>query len=78
MHIPITIPESLAIKIQSLETGKKLWDTLCEKHKNRALTVVVDLQNRLYGLKYGDNLNVKVHIQSLNMMYQHLKGMGKK
>ena len=76
-QILTTIPESLAIKIQALDTGKKLWDALCEKHKNRALTVVVDLQCRLYALNCLNNLNVKVHIQSLNTMYQQLKGMGK-
>ena len=43
-QILTTIPESLAIKIQALDTGKKLWDALCEKHENRALTVVVDLR----------------------------------
>ena len=42
-QILITIPESPAIKIQVLDTGKKLWDALCEKHENRALTIVVDL-----------------------------------
>ena len=76
-HILTTIPESLAVKIQALDTSKKLWDAPCEKHKKRALTVVVDLQRRLYVLKCLDNLNVKVHIQSLNAMYQQLKGMGK-
>ena len=47
-----------------------------KKHKNRALTVVVDLRCRLYALKCLDDLNVKVHIQSLSTMYQQLKGMG--
>ena len=75
-QILTTIPESSAIEIQTLDTGKKLWDALCEKHKNRALTVVVDLRCRLYVLKCLDNSNVKVHIQSLNTMYQQLKGMG--
>ena len=43
----LTIPESIAIEIQALDTGKKLWDALCEKYENRALTVVVDLRCRL-------------------------------
>ena len=59
-----------------MDTGKKLWDALCEKHKKRALTVVVDLQHRLYALKCLDDLNVKVHIQLLNAMYQQLKEIG--
>ena len=75
-QILTTIPESLAIEIQALDTGKKLWDALCEKHKKRALTVVVELQCRLYVLKCVNGLNVKVHIQLLNAMYQQLKGMG--
>ena len=58
-------------------TYKNLWDTLCEKHENRALTVVVDLRCRLYVLKCINDSNIKVHIQSLNTMYQQLKGMGK-
>ena len=75
-QILTTIPESLAIKIQALVTSKKLWDTLCEKHKKRALTVVVDLWHRLYALKCLYDSNVKAHIQSLNAMNQQLKGMG--
>ena len=47
-QILTTIPETLAIKVQSLETGKEIWDTLCKKHEKRALTVVVDLQHRIY------------------------------
>ena len=34
-QILTTIPESLAIKIQALESSKKLWDTLCEKHDKK-------------------------------------------
>ena len=36
-QILTTIPGSLAIEIQALDTGKKLWDALCKKHENRAL-----------------------------------------
>ena len=75
-QILTTISESLVIEIQALDTDKKLWDALCEKHENRALTVVVDLRCRLYVLKCLDDSNVKVHIQSLNTMYQQLRGMG--
>ena len=76
-QILTTIPESIAVEIQALDTGKKLWDALCEKHKKRVLTVVIDLRCRLYALKCLNDSNVKVHIQSLNAMYQQLKGMGK-
>ena len=74
-QILTTIPETLAIKVQNLDTGKEIWDALCKKHEKRALTVVVDLQHRIYVLKSLDDLNVKSHIQSLNTMYQQLKGM---
>ena len=36
----------------------------------------MDLWHRLYVLKCLDDSNVKTHIQSLNAMYQQLKGMG--
>ena len=68
--------ESISIDLQGLKTGKALWDALCEKHEKKALTVVVDLWHRLYVLKCLDDSNVKTHIQSLNAMYQQLKGMG--
>ena len=75
-QILTTIPESIAIELQDLATSKELWGALCNKHEKRLLTVVVDLWCRLYTLKCLDNLNVKAHIQSLNVMYQQLKGMG--
>ena len=75
-QILTTIPESFAIKIQALDTGKKLWESLCEKHENRALTVVVDFRHRLYALKCLNHSKVKIHIQLLNTMYKQLKGMG--
>ena len=75
-QILTTILESLAIEIQALDTGKKLWDALCENQENTALTAVVDLWRRLYVLKCLDDSNVKVNIQSQNTMYQQLKGMG--
>ena len=76
-QILTTIPESFAIEIQALDTSKKLWDALCKKHENRALTVVVNLRPRLYALKCLNNSNVNVYIQLLNTMYQQLKGMCK-
>ena len=66
-QILTTIPESLAVEIQALDTSKKLWDVLREKHEKRALTVVVDVQCRLYVLKCLDDSNVKVqthHVQA--------------
>ena len=64
-QILTTIPESLAIEIKALDTSKKLWDVLCEKHEKRALKVVVDLWCRLYVLKCLNDSNVKVYIQLL-------------
>jgi hypothetical protein len=75
-QILTTIPESLAIEIQSLVTGKDIWDALCKKHESKALTVTVDLRRRLYALKCLDDDNVREHVHTLNAMYENLKGMG--
>ena len=56
------IKESTAVEIQSLETGKEMWDTLCDKHEKRALMVIVDLQGRIYALKRLDEGNMKTHM----------------
>ena len=53
-------------------------DTLCTKHKEKALTVIVDLWCRMYVLKCLDEGNVKTHMETLSSMYEQLKGMGKK
>ena len=75
-QILTTIPESTAVEIQSLKTGKEMWDTLCNKHEKRALTVIVDLWRRIYALKCLDEGNVKTHMETLSSMYEQLKGMG--
>ena len=51
-QILTTIPEAMAIEIQSLATRKEMWDALCAKHEKRALMVIVDLQCRMYALFY--------------------------
>ena len=76
-QILTTIPESLAIKIQALESSKKLWDTLCEKHDKKGTYSCCRPTAQAICTQMPDNLNVKVQIQSLNAMYQQLKGMGK-
>ena len=55
-----------------------MWDTLCDKHEKRALTVIVDLWRRIYALKCLDEGNVKTHMETLSSMYEQLKGMGEK
>ena len=55
-----------------------MWDALCAKHEKKALTVIVDLQCRMYALKCLDEGNVKTHMETLSSMYEQLKGMGKK
>ena len=64
-----TIPESIAIEVQGLTTGKASWDALCNKHEKKALTAIVDLRHRIYVLKCMDEVNVKNHIHLLSMMY---------
>ena len=76
-QILTTIPEAMAIEIQSLATGNEMWDALCMKHEKRALTVIVDLQCRMYALKCLDKGNVKTHMETLSSRYEQLKGMGK-
>ena len=67
----------MAIEIQGLTTGKKMWD-LCVKHEKSALAVIVDLWHRMYAPKFLDEGNVKAHMETLNTMYEQLKGMGEK
>ena len=62
-QILTTIPEATAVEIQSLATGKEMWDALCAKHEKKALMVIVDLQCRMYALKYLDEGNVKTHMR---------------
>ena len=77
-QILTTIFEAMAVEIQSLMTGKEMWDALCTKHEKKALMVIVDLQRRMYALKCLDEGNVKTHMGTLSSMYEQLKGMGKK
>ena len=35
VQIFTTIPEATAVEIQSLNTGKEMWDALCDKHEKR-------------------------------------------
>ena len=77
-QILTTIPESTAVEIQSLKTGKEMWDALCDKHEKRALMVIVDLRCRIYALKCLDEGNVRTHMETLSSMYEQLRGMGKK
>ena len=77
-QILTTVPEATAVEIHSLATRKEIWDALCAKHEKKALTVIVDLQRRMYALKCLDKGNVKTHMENLNSMYKQLKGMSEK
>ena len=55
----------MAVEIQSLMTGKEMWNALCNKHEKKALTVIVDLWRRMYALKCLDKGNVKTHMETL-------------
>ena len=59
-------------------TGKEMWNALCDKHEKKALTIIVDLQRRMYVLKCLDEGNVKTHMETLSLRYEQLKGMGEK
>ena len=63
-QILTTIPESIAIEVQGLTTGKAIWDALCDKNEKKALTVIVDLRCRIYALKCVDEVNVRNHISN--------------
>ena len=75
-QILTTIPESIAIEVQGLTTGKAIWGALCDKHEKKVLTVIVDLRCRIYALKCVHKVNLRNHIHLLSMMYEQLKGMG--
>ena len=77
-QILTTVPEATAVEIQSLKTGKEMWDALCTKHEKKTLTVIVDLWRRMYVLKCLDEGDVKTHMETLSLMYEQLKGMGEK
>ena len=77
-QILTTIPEAMAVEIQSPATSKELWDSLCAKHEKKGLMVIVDLRCRMYALKCLDEGNVKTHMETLSSMYEQLKGMGEK
>ena len=65
-QILTTVPEATAVEIQSLMTGKEMWNALCNKHEKKALTVIVDLRRRMYVLKCLDVGNVKTHMETLS------------
>ena len=71
-----TIPETLLIEIQKLSTAKEIWDAICIKHENTALTIKVDLRQRLYQIKCEDDANVRTHLETMLQIQEQLEGMG--
>jgi len=76
VQIFTTIPDSLLIEIQKLNTAKEIWDTVCAKYENKSLTVKVDLRCRMYEMKCEDETQVRTHLESLSRMQEQLDGMG--
>ena len=55
---------------------KEVWDTLCAKHKKKALTVLVDIHCHIYKLKCKDESQVHTHLETLVKMQEQLERMG--
>ena len=71
-----TIPETLLIEIRKLSNAKEIWDAICIKHENTALTIKVDLRQRLYQMKCEDDTNVRTHLETMLQIQEQLEGMG--
>ena len=70
-----TIPESLQIEVQKLDTAKEIWDAICAKHEAKALTVKIDMRRRLYEMKCEDESNVRTHLEAIMKTQEQLAGM---
>jgi hypothetical protein len=70
-----TIPESLIIEFQKLETAHKIWEAVCARHEKKALTIQVDVRRRMYEMKCQDESNVRKHLEALAKMQEQLASM---
>ena len=62
------IPDSPLIEVWKLTAAKQVWDAICMKHENRALTVKVDIRRQMYEMNYNDESNVRTHLETLMRM----------
>jgi hypothetical protein len=69
-----TIPESLIIEFQKLETTHNIWEAVCARHE-KVLTIQVDVQYQMYEMKCQDELNVQKHLEALAKMQKQLASM---
>ena len=70
-----TVPEVLLIEIRRLSTAKQMWDAICAKHENVALTLTIDMRRRLYEMKCEDDANVRTHLETMMQLQERLAGM---
>lgn len=70
-----TIPGVLLIEVRKLSTAKQVWDAVCAKHENAALTLTVDMRSRLYQMKCEDDSNVRTHLEAMMLLQEQLIGM---
>jgi hypothetical protein len=77
-QILTTVSESVTLEIQDEDEAHEIWEKLCNKHEDKALSVRVDLRRRIYALKCEDESNIRTHIHTLKSMQERLNGMGEK
>jgi gag-polypeptide of LTR copia-type len=70
-----TVPDSVLIEVQNLDNAKKTWDAMCTKYQTKSLTVKIDLQCQMYEMKCEDDLNIRMHLETLMRMREQLAGM---
>ena len=70
------IPNLLLIEIQKLNTEKEIWEAVVAKYEGKSLTVKLNLQCRIYGMKCEDEAQVRMHLESISRMQEQLIGMG--
>ena len=70
-----TIPNSVLIEVQNLNTAKEVWEAMCAKHETKALPVKIDMRCQMYELKCKDESNIHMHLESLMKMQEQLAGM---
>ena len=52
--------------------AKEVWDAVCAKHENQALTVKVDMRHHMYEMKCKDDSSIHMHLKDLMSMQEQL------
>ena len=77
-QILTSVPESITLEIQDEDKAATMWQKLCAKHEDKALSVRIDVRHRIYALKCEDEANVRTHLEAMKALHEQLNGMGEK